>query len=152
MPRAAQPAQLKLLKGRGNGTDSGGRKVAPAPAFKRLPPEAPEWLSDEARAEWDRVLPGLTRLDILKEEDRAALAAYCETWAEFVQATRALQEHGSLTITAAQGEIPHPAVAIRRNAGAQLRTWANQFGLTPSAEAALSTSKGGNDGDEDPFA
>jgi P27 family predicted phage terminase small subunit len=160
MGRTAQPAALKLLNGRGNGTDSGGRKVSTGPAFKRLPPEPPEWLTAEARAEWDRVVPGLSRLDILKEEDRAVLAAYCETWARFVEATRNVQENG-LTITnratrkdgtESEWTTTNPAVGIASTAGKELRAFAAQFGLTPSSEAALS--KGGDDGDEDdnPFA
>ena len=77
MGRTAQPAALKLIKGQRAGRDSGGREVNPGPAFKRVPPNPPSWLSREAAAEWKRVAPGLSRLDLLKPEDRAALAAYC---------------------------------------------------------------------------
>lgn len=151
MPRATAPATLRLIGGRGAGKDSGGRTVTPPPKFKRLPPVAPEWLSDDARDEWDRVVPELSRLDVLKAEDRAALAAYCETWATFVRATRIVASEG-LTIEAKQGTLPHPAVGIARNAGRELRTWAGQFGLTPAAENSLGI-KGDDDGDEtDPFA
>lgn len=150
MGRTAQPATLRLLKGRSEGRDSGGREVKPTPAFRRVAPEPPSWLSREAKAEWRRVVPGLTRLDLLKEEDRAALAAYCETWATFVRATRIVQSEG-LTIDAKQGTLPHPAVGIARQAGKELRSWAAQFGLTPSAESNLAV-KGGDDGDEDVFA
>lgn len=151
MGRTAQPAALKLIKGRAPGKDSAGRTVNPGPAFKRLPPEAPEWLTDEARAEWDRVLPGLSRLDLLKPEDRAALAAYCEAWATFRQATETVQRDG-LTIEAKQGTLPHPAVGIARAAGRELRSWAGHFGLTPSTEQALA--RGSDDGDDEgnPFA
>ena len=146
MGRTAQPAALKLIKGRGDGKDSAGRPVNSGPAFKRVPPEPPEWLSTEARAEWDRVLPGLARLDLLKPEDRAGLASYCEAVAEFRQASEVIAREG-LTIEARQGEIPHPAVGIRRAAGREVRAWAGHFGLTPSTEQALA--RGADDGDED---
>ena len=151
MGRTAQPATLKLIKGRAPGKDSAGREVSPGPAFKRVPPQPPDWLSQEAAAEWARVVPGLSRLDLLKPEDRAVLAAYCETWAVFVEATRTLQREG-LTIDAKQGTLPHPAVGIARNAGRELRSFAVQFGLTPSSEQALA--RGSDDGGEDdnPFA
>lgn len=151
MARAAQPANLRLLKGRGNGTDSGGRKVAPPPKFRRVAPEAPEWLSPEAKAEWDRVIPELMRLELVKAEDRAALAAYCETWATFKDAVETVQREG-LTIEAKQGTLAHPAVAIARNTGKELRAWANQFGLTPSAENALAVKEAGGDEEANPFA
>lgn len=148
---AQQPAPLQLLSGRGNGTDSGGRKVKTPPAFRRIAPKPPSWLSREASAEWRRVVPGLQRLDLLKEEDRATLAAYCETWATFAAATRTVHREG-LTIEAKQGTLAHPAVGIARSAGRELRSFANHFGLSPSAEVALG--KVGDDGGEDanPFA
>ena len=146
MPKAAAPAKLKLLTGRAPGRDSGGREVQPGPAFVRVPPEAPEWLTEEAAAEWARVLPGLARLELLKPEDRAALAAYCEAWSTFRQATEVVQREG-LTIEARQGKLTHPAVGIARAAGREVRAWAAHFGLTPSSEQALS--RGADDGDED---
>ncbi len=150
MGRTAQPAALKLIKGRSPGTDSGGRPVNQGPAFKRLPPDAPSWLSDEAAAEWARVVPGLQRLELLKPEDRAGLAAYCEAWAIFREATETVQREG-LTIEAKQGTLAHPAVAIARNAGREVRAWAAHFGLTPSTEQALA--RGADDGEDDnPFA
>ena len=149
MGRPAQPPALKLLKGRGQGVDSGGRKVKPTPKFRRVSPNPPTWLSREAKAEWKRVIPELQRLELVKGEDRAALAAYCETWAVFVAATRTVQDEG-LTIDAKQGTLPHPAVGIARNAGKELRAWANQFGLTPSAENALQLPEVTDDG-ENPF-
>ncbi|KOU20958.1 terminase [Streptomyces sp. WM6372] len=151
MPRTAKPAGLKLIEGRSTGRDSGGRKVNSGPDFKRLPPEAPDWLSPEAAAEWDRVMPELSRLDLVKESDRASLAAYCEAWATFREATETVQREG-LTIEARQGTLAHPAVAIARAAGREVRSWAGHFGLTPSTEQALARS-GGDDGDEaNPFA
>lgn len=147
---AQQPAALQLLNGRGNGTDSGGRPVKAPPLFARVAPNPPSWLSREAAAEWKRVAPGLQRLDLLKPEDRATLAAYCETWATFVTATRLVHAEG-LTIEAKQGTLAHPAVGIARNAGRELRAFAGQFGLSPVAEMALG--RVGDDGaeDENPF-
>jgi P27 family predicted phage terminase small subunit len=157
MGRTAQPPALKLLKGRGNGTDTGGRKVAAPPPFRRIAPKPPTWLSREAAAEWRRVVPGLQNLDLLKEEDRATLAAYCETWATYVAATKDVTKHG-LTIekitTATKGDetrvtvttMTNPSVIVARNAGKELRAWATHYGLTPSAESGLG--KGGDDGEE----
>jgi P27 family predicted phage terminase small subunit len=150
MGRTPQPAALKLLKGRSEGTDTAGRVVNPGPAFRRVAPDPPEWLSEEAAAEWQRVTPGLVRLEILKPEDRAALASYCEAWAVFRGATETVQREG-LTIEAKQGTLAHPAVAIARNAGREVRAWAAHFGLTPSTEQALA--KGPDDVEDDnPFA
>ncbi|MBD3546826.1 phage terminase small subunit P27 family [Streptomyces sp. JV180] len=160
MGRTAQPAKLKLLVGRAEGKDSGGRTVNPGPAFRRIAPRPPTWLSREAAAEWRRVTPGLQRLDLLKEEDRAMLAAYCETWSVFVLATRDVTLTGLTVLqittrpdgSSTEKTVPNPSVAIARNAGRELRGFAAQFGLSPSTEQALS--RGADDGNEDdnPFA
>lgn len=142
----AQPANVRLLKGRHAGVDSGGRKVPTPPPFRRLPPEKPDWLSSEASDEWDRVLPELNRLRLVKAEDAAALASYCEAWSTFVTATKTVQVDG-LTIEAKQGLLAHPAVAIARNAGREVRAWAAHFGLTPSTEQALGSREASDDTD-----
>jgi P27 family predicted phage terminase small subunit len=161
--RRSQPAKVLQMKGRRPGVDSGGRKIPDVPEFRRGAPDAPAWLSDEARAEWDRVVPGLQLLDILKPEDRANLAAYCETWATFVMATRRVQDegetvehttysHGPNGRTTRTNEIVNPFIAVARAAGKELRGFAAQFGLTPSSETALGKAGGGDGGDEDnPF-
>lgn len=145
-----RPVVLKLLEGRGNGTDSGGRKVAQSPLFKRLPPEAPEWLPPEAKAEWDRVAPELDRLELTKSIDRAALTAYCLTWDRLVTAQQMANDHGLLGKNA-QGVVRAPWVAIIEAASKDLRAWAGEFGLTPSAESKLSVQEAGN-GEDDIFA
>lgn len=152
MPTPEKPAALKLISGRGNGTDAGGRKVKTPPNFKRIAPKPPTWLTREAAAEWRRVVPGLQRLDLLKEEDRGTLVAYCETWATFVQATRDLKAARSLTMLNPMGmRVARPEVAIARNAAKELRAFSNLFGLSPSAEMALGKVTD-DDGEEDnPF-
>lgn len=147
----SKPAELKLLEGRGNGRDSGGRPVKAPAGFARLAPEPPEWLSAEARAEWDRVVPELQRLELLKIPDRAALTAYCETWSRLVTALMEVKVDG-LTVTGSQGQpVKNPAVAIAEMAGKELRAWCAEFGFTPSAEGNLNVG-GGDDGEEDdPF-
>lgn len=150
MPRQTAPANVRLLNGARPGRDSGGRKVAQAPRFRRLPPEKPVWLAGEAAAEWDRVVPELARLQLVKQEDAAALASYCEAWATFVDATQRWHREG-MTIEAKQGLLAHPAVAIARNAGRELRAWAVHFGLTPSSEQALGQREAPNGEGDNPF-
>ena len=145
-----RPVALKLIEGRGHGRDSGGRKVAEVPLFKRLPPEAPEWLPIEARAEWDRVVPELSRLELTKPVDRAALTAYCLTWDRLVEAQRIVTADGVLG-TNSQGTVRHPAVAVVEAASKDLRAWCAEFGFTPSAEAKLRVQEADN-GEEDIFA
>ncbi|MFD3431146.1 phage terminase small subunit P27 family [Nocardia fluminea] len=161
MGRTAAPPDLRLVGGRSEGRDSGGRKVAPAPEFRRIPPKPPTWLSREAKAEWRRVLPGLARLALVKEEDRAALAVYCETWSTYVAAMADVRKTGltveNVTVykdgTESRRTVKNPSIVIAETAATQLRGMAQEFGLTPAAEGKLGhlTQGRGDDGDN-PFA
>jgi P27 family predicted phage terminase small subunit len=147
-----RPDKLKLLTGRGDGKDSGGRPVKKAPAFVRLAPEPPDWLSAEAAAEWQRVVPELQRLELIKPLDRAALTAYCETWSRYVNALMEIKVHG-LFATGSQGQpIKNPAVMIAESCGKELRAWCAEFGFTPSAENNMNLQAGADGDEDDPFA
>lgn len=156
--RTPKPPTLKLLNGRSEGRDSGGRPVKPPPGFVRLPPQAPDWLPDEARAEWDRVVPELQRLELTKPIDRGALTAYCLTWDRLVTAQKELagnvDEQGRRSVLGenSQGRVRHPAVAVIEAASKELRAWAAEFGLTPSAENRVGKAGDDGGGDENPFA
>jgi P27 family predicted phage terminase small subunit len=147
-----------LITGRSEGKDSGGRTVKQPPGFVRLPPEAPDWLPAEARAEWGRVVPELQRLQLLKPIDRAALTAYCLTWDRLVTAQRELaanvddQGRPSTLGTNSQGLVRHPAVAVIEAASKELRAWCGEFGFTPSAEGRLNTPEGDGGEEESPYA
>lgn len=155
------PANLLLLNGRGDGRDSEGKAVPLPPAFKRLAPKPPTWLSREAKAEWKRVVPGLVRLDLVKPEDRATLAAYCEVWARWVDATRDIHRNG-LTVrnestrkdgTTSVWFTKNPSVAVAEQAETRLRQYANEFGLTPAGERNVSKRDDDRGSDEvNPFA
>lgn len=146
-----KPEGLKVLEGRSDGRDSGGRPIKKAPAFLRLPPEAPDWLSPEARAHWNRVVPELQRLELTKPLDQGALAAYCETWARFVAAQMTIQVEGHYVKNANGVPAKHPAVLIAEAASKEIRAWSAEFGLTPSSETRISVGGGGDDGDDNPF-
>lgn len=152
MPAKARPTTLKLIEGRGNGRDSGGRLVKPTPGFTRLPPTAPAWLDGEAKAMWEKVVPELQRLQLLKPIDEGALTAYCLTWQRLVDAQDIIAGSGILLDTE-RGPIKHPAVLIAETASKELRAWSAEFGLTPSSEGRLGKAAADDDGaDENPFA
>lgn len=127
------PAKLRLLNGKAPGRDSGGRVVKETPGFTRLPPVAPNWLPNEARAEWDRVVPELQRLQLTKTIDGAALSAYCLAWSRVVAAQAIINAEGILSENS-QGKVRHPAVLALESATRELMAWTHEFGLTPSAE------------------
>jgi P27 family predicted phage terminase small subunit len=156
---ARKPRGLLLLNGRGDGKDSAGYKVPLPPRFRRQAPTPPSWLDREARAEWRRITPGLERLDLLKQEDRATLAVYCSTWSRYVAATRDIERNG-LTVqnrsikkdgTETVWFTKNPAVAIAQAASTELRHYAALFGLSPADEGRLGTTPDDTDDESNPF-
>jgi P27 family predicted phage terminase small subunit len=149
--RTPKPAGLKLLEGRGNGKDSGGREVKPVPGFTRLPPEPPDFLAGPAREMWDQVVAELQRLQLLKPIDQAALTALCLTWERLCKAQRIVERDG-MVLDTEKGPVKNPAVMILEAASKELRAWSSEFGLTPSAEGRLGIPAPDPDGDDDnPF-
>lgn len=149
MPRVTAPAHLRIANGRGNGTDSGGRKVKPPPAFKRLPPEPPIELGDYGEDVWRRIVPELNRLELIKPIDAESLAAYCQTCQLWYDAQRVVFSEGiNLERQTATGDpqiFANPAVDKMLKASADMRAWAVQFGLTPASENNLRPGKADDD-------
>jgi P27 family predicted phage terminase small subunit len=132
-----RPPKLRLLNGRHAGVDSGGRKVADGPAFRRIAPEKPRDLTPDASAHWDLIVDELLRLDLTKPLDAGSLALACETFSRWKQAQRivnALSE-AELYVDGRR----HSAFVTIETASREYRAWAAEFGLTPSAEGRLGT-------------
>lgn len=151
MANRPKPTALKMVTGRRPGVDSGGRPI-PAEAFDNLgkaPLPMPDWLHPEAVDLWQQTAPTLDRLNLTKPEDHAVFAAYCQAWAVFVRSSRKLNAEG-LTIMTVVGlpdggtqEKPmvNPIYRTVKESGEQLLKFAKEFGLTPSASAALSRAR-----------
>lgn len=82
-------------------------------------PKRPDWLSDEARREWNRIVPELQKQGVLSVLDRGMLAVYCSLWAQYADGER-------------RG-VPIKAALI-----SQMRAIAASFGFTPADRARLS--------------
>lgn len=158
--RAAAPAGLRVLNGRGTRgdgipTDSGGRPVERPPAFTRQAPVKPDHLSPDAGELWDLVVEQMTSIGLLKPLDGPSLEVACENFARWREAVRARREHGLLSTTS-QGQGAAPWTGLEERASREFRLWASEFGFTPAAEKALAGEVGnvvgpGNQGGSNPF-
>lgn len=105
-------------------------------------PEAPEWLSASGAVEWKRIVPELEAAGLLSLVDRAALAAYCQAWAELEETTKIIETEGRIhkePMQSAKGKIvghklkAHPAVRLQRDAFNRVRQFLSEFGLSPGS-------------------
>lgn len=138
--RKPTPTALRLLRGNPRKRPVNQDEPQPAPLAGDLSP--PAWLDPDAKTEWLRLAPMLSRLGVLTETDADALAAYCESWVTWKQATARVRQFGMVVKRSkADGELPviSPYVKIAHHAMAQMRAFLVEFGMTPSSRARIRT-------------
>jgi phage terminase small subunit len=76
---APKPTALKLLQGNPGKRAINGREPKPKTGM----PRCPDWLDEEAKACWKRIVPQLNGMGVLTLIDADALANYCDTWSRW---------------------------------------------------------------------
>lgn len=130
--RRPVPTALKLLRG-----NPGRRRLPQRQAKPTAGVACPKELSAAAVREWKRVAPEMRRLGILTQIDRAILAAYCEAWSDFRWAVAEIEAKGRVIESGNHVLMPHPAVAIKKNAMKQIQALGTEMGFSPSSRTRL---------------
>ena len=125
-------------------------------ALGEMPP--PDWLSDDAKAEWRRILPILAERRIMTEADLGSFENYCLAMGTVREMEREIQRLGhvqkvykidadgnSLLVRIAK----NPAVSIQSDAMTRARLLAAELGCTPVSRSRPTVDD--NDGDDDLF-
>ena len=106
----------------------------------RSVPRVPSWMSDDAKAEWRRVVPELVDRRILTKADLASLENYCISIGTTREMERHLQEHGRVVEAfklnkdgerVSTGMERNPATLIQKEAMTLAKQLASELGLTP---------------------
>ncbi len=130
--RPPKPQALRALHGEKRPSRT---RIEPQPADR--PPEAPEWLSIEARGVWGRTLPELAHMDLLFAADTDVLAAYCSCAARFAECEQILQADGLLYTDPNGQRRRHPLLFVRRDALEGMLRTGQALGLSPAARAHM---------------
>ena len=142
--RPRKPTKLKQMQG-----TLEERRVNPAePKYDLQMPEAPAWLGEDAKVEWNRICPSLVASGVATGVDFAVLANYCQVWAEFVAATKTINEEGRYQIALNGNKVPHPALVQQRNSSTLLRSLAQELGLSPASRSKVSGNVQQSDDDD----
>lgn len=139
--RKPLPSAVKKLRG-----NPGRRKLPtnePKPADKI--PVCPSHLSGEAMAEWNRIVPELRACGLLTIVDRAALAAYCQVWAHWVEAEVLLRESTPVIKTQNGSVMQNPYLGIANRSLGLMHKYLTEFGMTPSSRARVGSLMGDTD-------
>jgi len=142
--RPATPTVLKVLNG-----NPGKRPLnQDEPKPKPVMPPCPKVLKGEALAEWERMSVKLQELGLLTEIDNAALAAYCQCYARWMQAEEFLEKYSHDTngnfngfmIKTTSGYLQQlPQVSIAQRYAKLMSDYLGKFGLSPADRAGLVT-------------
>ena len=153
--RGPKPTPIALQLVRGDPRQRGKAALAAALDEQVRPkvaiPSCPAHLRDEARAEWDRITVHLEQLGLITEIDRAALAAYCSTWADYVWAENRIAELNAAAADATgergrvwdtpsgykQISVP---MQIRNRALEMMAKYLAEFGMSPAARSRVTAS------------
>jgi P27 family predicted phage terminase small subunit len=112
-------------------------KDEPKPALAI--PECPPELGSVAQREWHRLVTELAALRMLTNLDRAALAAYCGSYALWAEATENIQKFGTMVKSPSGYPIQSPYVAIANRQAEIMMRIASEFGFTPASRSRIST-------------
>ena len=115
----------------------GGSKALEGPEPPDALPRCPAHLSDVARKEWRRLAKPLGDMGILSVADRAALAAYCQVWARWVEAEEQLQKTPPLLKTPSGYVQQSPWLSIANKQLEIMGRYMAELGLTPSSRTRL---------------
>jgi P27 family predicted phage terminase small subunit len=132
--RKPKPTILKALAG-----NPGKRQMN---AAEPIPPEGlpdcPEWLDDEAKAEWFRMAGVLHQMGLLTRADRSALAAYCVAYSRWVSAEAEVKKYGTVVLSPVK-KVPmkSPYLCVADQAMEAMRKFMTEFGLTPSSRSRI---------------
>ena len=133
MVNKAKPTVLKLLEG-----NPGQRPLnvnEPQPESEL--PQCPDWLADEAKIEWDRIVPELYRLGLITKIDVTALIGYCQSWGRYVEAEKYLNDNDTIMVADSGYMQQVPQVGIAQKYLKQCQSFMTEFGLTPSSRGRL---------------
>jgi P27 family predicted phage terminase small subunit len=100
-------------------------------------PDCPEHLSEEARAEWHRLVDTLVGMGVITIVDRAVLAAYCQAYGRWVEAEQKLRETPVLFKTPSGYVQQSPWLNIANRQMELMGRYMAEIGLTPASRSRI---------------
>ena len=122
----------KRLQGRTTGKN--GREGMTAPENLPAVPEAPERMTDAAKAAWSKLGPELHRRGMLTELDLIPLEVLCTSVGHYLSIQKAIEDAPDLIVKGSTGQpMVNPLHKELVRYSEVIRKWAAELGLTPTA-------------------
>jgi P27 family predicted phage terminase small subunit len=144
MVRGRKPMPSAVHELRGDYEKDPQRRRVNEPKPPKGIPQAPEYLDEFAKEEFELITKIMNAMGILTLADSSALVMYCETFSSWRKAAAKTLESGAWTI---RHDKDGNAISsrcewdrIRERSADACRRWLIEFGLTPSARTRLQVS------------
>lgn len=72
--------------------------------------KCPDWLEDEAKKEWDRIISLLVKNNMLNDIDEIILSGYCQVYARWIEAEKFITKYGPVYKAKSGAMRPMPQV------------------------------------------
>jgi len=120
------------------------RKGEPVPDPTEI--VAPDYLSEAALGQWDRLAPLLSARGVLTSWDTTHLAVFCANLARLAEAERHLTEFGAVIVNSVGQPSPSPWLSIARNCEKAIHTFGGCLGLSPADRTRIRIPPAATDG------
>lgn len=132
--RKPKPTKLRIASGETRPCRINWHEPKPDPTA----PKCPDWLDDEGREHWRKLVKVLADMRVLTVADGDALAAICNTTARMVRAEQKIRESGGEVVLSPKGfPMQNPWLSIYARCQDQLAKLLAEFGLTPSSRTRV---------------
>ena len=133
--RGRKPVPTAIRRANGNPGKRAFNLAEPTPPSGI--PQCPAHLSDAAREEWDRLAVPLHQMGVLSIADRAAMAAYCQAWARWVEAEERLAETPPMLKTPSGYVQQSPWLSVANKQLEIMGRFMSELGLTPVSRSRV---------------
>lgn len=144
--RKRLPTKLKLLKG----TSRVDRVNPNEPEPDVHIPRPPDHLSKLALVEWGRISTELEKMGLMSDDSMAALAAYCDAYAEWVEVCDLLNDIAKgpggvlakyITETTNGNKTQSILIGVKHTALKLMKDFMTEFGITPASRSKVFAKK-----------
>ncbi len=130
----------------GNDPSKRSRRPAATATTNGKAPSCPRWLHQDAKTEWQRIVPLLQSAGRCGLEYRATIAAYCQAYARWKQAEQRIDAEG-LTVKTPNGMlIQAPWVAAADRSFRKMMAVISLLGLSPADRSRVADHGAGEQG------
>jgi len=141
--RKPKPTAVKVLEGNPGKRPLNDGEARPDNKM----PSCPKFLNQAARKEWRRVAGRLHKAGLLTYVDGALLAAYCQAYGRWAEAEQEMTKgQGAVIATEGGYLVQSPWLAVANRALKQMKEFAVEFGMSPSARSRVKVETPDEDG------